>query len=147
MGLRSSAFCCQLVTEMVAKIASKEAFMLVYLDDFGGVEQADRAHVAFDQMGELLEYFGLDEAHEKAVVPTASMDWLGICFDTLECTMALKPGKLKDLLGWFLMLLSLKRVKKVLLQKVLGNLVWASAVIRTGAVFFNRLLVLVRKLN
>ena len=147
MGLRSSAFCCQSVTEMVAKIASKDAFMLVYLDDFGGAEQADRAHAAFDQLGELLEHFGLEEAHEKAVAPTTSMDWLGICFNTLEWTMALKPGKLKDLLGWLPKLLRLKKVKKVLLQKVLGNLVWASAVIRSGAVFFNRLLVLVRKLN
>ena len=41
----------------------------------------------------------------------------------------------------------LKRVKKVLLQKVLGSLVWASAVVRAGVVFFNRLLVLLRKLK
>ena len=36
MGLRSSAFCCQSVTEIVAKIAGEKAFLLVYLDDFGG---------------------------------------------------------------------------------------------------------------
>ena len=36
---------------------------------------------------------------------------------------------------------------KILLQKVLGNLVWASAVIRAGVVFFNRLLDLLRKLK
>ena len=35
----------------------------------------------------------------------------------------------------------------MLLQKVLGNLVWASAVVRSGAIFFNRLLALLRKLN
>ena len=35
----------------------------------------------------------------------------------------------------------------MLLQKVLGSLVWASAVIRAGVVFFNRLLVLLRKLK
>ena len=38
MGLRSSAYCCQSITEMVAKVAGKRAFILVYLDDFGGAE-------------------------------------------------------------------------------------------------------------
>ena len=33
------------------------------------------------------------------------------------------------------------------LQKVLGNLVWASAIVRSGVVFFNRLLSLLRKLK
>ena len=41
----------------------------------------------------------------------------------------------------------MKRVKKVLLQKVLGSLVWASSVVRSGVIFFNRLLVLLRKLK
>ena len=44
-------------------------------------------------------------------------------------------------------LLSRKRVKNVLFQKVLGSLVWASAVVKAGIVFFNRLLVLLRKLK
>ena len=35
----------------------------------------------------------------------------------------------------------------MLLQKVLGSLVWASAVVRPGVVFFNRLLALLRKLK
>ena len=34
-----------------------------------------------------------------------------------------------------------------MLQKILGNLVWASAVVRAGVIFFNRLLVLLRKLK
>ena len=38
MGLRSSANCCQSVTENVAKVINKEAHALVYLDDFCGAE-------------------------------------------------------------------------------------------------------------
>ena len=37
MGLRSAAYLCQAVTEIVARIVSKEAHILVYLDDFGGL--------------------------------------------------------------------------------------------------------------
>ena len=147
MGLRSAAYCCQSVTEMVAKIAGKKVFVLVYLDDFGGAEKVGKAYDSFNHLGWLLEYFGLEEAPDKAVAPTTKMDWLGVNFDTVEWTMALKVGKLQELLGWLPKLLEYKRVKKVLLQKVLGNLVWASAVIRAGTVFFNRLLVLLRKLK
>ena len=147
MGLRSSAYCCQSVTEIIAKIAGKKVFMLVYLDDFGGAEKAENAQEAFKHIGELLEQFGLEEAPEKAVAPTTKMDWLGIRFDTIRWTMALKPGKLQELLVWLPKLLNHKRVKRVLLQKVLGSLVWASSVIRAGVVFFNRLLVLLRKLK
>ena len=38
-------------------------------------------------------------------------------------------------------------MKRNLLQKVLGTLVWASAVVRSGVIFFNRLLALLRKLK
>ena len=147
MGLRSSAFCCQSVTEMVAKVAGRDAFVLVYLDDFGGAEKASHAQQAFLKLGHLLDHFGLEEALDKAVAPSTHMEWLGVSFDTHEWTMALRPGKLQELLDWLPRLLKFKRVKKVLLQKVLGNLVWASAVVRSGVIFFNRLLVLLRKLK
>ena len=147
MGLRSSAFCCQSVTEIVARVAGEKAFVLVYLDDFGGAEKAGKAQESYNHLGQLLYHFGLEEAPEKAVAPSTSMEWLGISFDTLEWSMALKPGKLQELLDWLPRLLSQKRVKKVLLQKVLGNLVWASAVVRAGVLFFNRLLALLRKLK
>ena len=147
MGLRSSAYCCQSVTEMLAKIAGRRAHVLVYLDDFGGAEPAERALDSFNHLGWLLDYCGLEESTEKAVAPATEMNWLGVRFDTVEWSMALKPGKLQELLEWLPKLLKHTRVRKVLLQKVLGSLVWASAVIRAGVVFFNRLLGLLRKLK
>ena len=147
MGLRSSSYCCQSATEIIAKIASKNAHVLVYLDDFGGAELADKAHDSFNHLGQVLKFCGLEEAPEKAVSPTTEMDWLGIHFNSVEWTMALKPGKLQELLTLLPKLLKLRRVNKVLLQKVLGSLVWASAVVRSGVIFFNRLLSLLRKLR
>ena len=64
------------------------------------------------------------------------MDWLGISFDTVEWTMALKPGKLEELVCLLPKLLRFKRANKVLLQKVFGNLVWAAVVVRAGVIFF-----------
>ena len=147
MGLRSAAYCCQSVTQIIAKIACRKAHVLVYLDDFGGAELAANATAAFDHLGQLLGYFGLEEALDKAVAPTTKMDWLGITLDTLQWTMALKDSKLKELLSFLPQLLTRKRVRKVLLQKVLGSLVWAAAVVRSGVVFFNRILALLRKLK
>ena len=61
--------------------------------------------------------------------------------------MALKLSKLEELLVLLPKLLKARRVKKVVLQKVLGSLVWASAIVRAGIIFFNRLLQLLRKLK
>ena len=144
IGLRSSAYCCQSVTEIVARITGEKAHVLVYLDDFGGAELQSKALDSYTHLGKMLQHFGLEEAPDKAVPPSTKMDWLGVCFDTEEWTMSLKAGKLQELLDWLPKLLSRKRVKKSLLQKVLGSLVWASSVIRAGTVFFNRLLSLLR---
>ena len=147
MGLRSAAYCCQSVTELVARIASREAHVMVYLDDFGGAELAHKAGESFRHIGRLLEHFGLVEAPEKAIAPSTNMDWLGVHFDTIEWTMALKAGKLQELLEWLPKLLRCRKANRVLLQKVLGSLVWAAAIVRAGVVFFNRILALLRKLR
>lgn len=115
MGLRSSAYCCQSVTEIVARIVSMKAHILVYLDDFGGAELADKAGASFSHLGWVLDHFGFEEAPEKAVAPSTKMDWLGVSFDTVEWSMVLRPCKLKELLSWLPKLLEHKRVKRVLL--------------------------------
>ena len=51
MGLRSSAYCCQSVTEIVAKIVSREAHILIYLDDFGVAESAEKARYSYTHLG------------------------------------------------------------------------------------------------
>ena len=89
--------------------------MLVYLDDFGDAEVDSKASQSFEYLGWSLAHFGLEEAVDKAVAPTVEMDWLGIRFNTAHWTMALKPGKLQELLSWLPKLLNYKRVKKALL--------------------------------
>ena len=123
MGLRSASYCCQSVTELVAKIVRRKAHVLVYLDDFGGAELPGKARESFGYLGWVLRHCGLKEAPEKAVAPASEMDWLGVRFNTVEWSMSLKPSKLQELLVWLPRLLKLRRVKKVLLQKVLGSLV------------------------
>ena len=110
MGLRSAAYLCQAVTEIVARIVSKEAHILVYLNDFVGAEQVAKAEASFHHLGYVLQHFGLEEAPEKAVAPATRMDWLGVSFDTVEWTISLKPGKLQELLEWLPKLLKHKRV-------------------------------------
>ena len=119
MGLRCSAYCCQSVTEIVAKIVNKKSHALVYFDDFGGAELADRAMDSFNYLGTVLKQCGLVEAPEKAVAPSTKMNWLGVCFDTVEWSMALKHSNFQELLNLLPKLIKYKRVKKLLLQK--GN--------------------------
>ena len=79
------------------------------------LEHAGKAEASFQHLGKLLVYFGFEEAQDKAVAPTTMMDWLGIRFDTVAWTMALKPGKLQELITWLPKLLAYRRVKKVFL--------------------------------
>ena len=84
MGLRCAAYCFQSVTEIIAKIASREAHVLIYLDDFGGAELANRAYTVFQHLGWVIDHCGLEEAPEKAVSSSTRMDWLGVSFDTVN---------------------------------------------------------------
>ena len=85
--------------EMVPKVAGERAFILVYLDDLGGAEQTSKAVDSFTDMCSLLVYFGLEETPEKSVALNTRMDWLGISVNTSEWSMALKTGKLEELLA------------------------------------------------
>ena len=59
MGLRSSAMCCQRLTNVIQHIFRKYGFELVpYLDDMGSEEVNEKADEAFSHMGSVLEDSG-----------------------------------------------------------------------------------------
>ena len=60
MGSRSSARCCQRVTNMVVYVLGKKGFFAInYLDDLGLAEKADRAEKSYHTLIELLHQIGL----------------------------------------------------------------------------------------
>ena len=57
------------------RLRGKKAFILVYLDDFGGAELAGNAFEAFNMLGSSLEFFGFQEAVDKLSLPL--LKWTG----------------------------------------------------------------------
>ncbi len=98
MGLRSAAYICQRLTSAVKYIFSNMGFeVLNYIDDFGGVENPDKAWEAFAALAELFQLLGLEESAEKAVPPNSCMLFLGIQFDTLAMTMSIDSVRLEQI--------------------------------------------------
>lgn len=88
MGLRSSAFCCQRVTNAVKFIFEKRGYDLVsYLDDMASAETWEKAMEAFVSLKCLLEEAGLEDSEIKEWAPSVDMLFLGVKFDTNNLTL------------------------------------------------------------
>ena len=75
MGLRSAAYICQRVTNVVSYICDFHYGLQVinYLDDFAGCNTPDKASTEYDTLGQVLKECGLEESVEKAIPPSTSM--------------------------------------------------------------------------
>jgi len=83
MGLKSSAFICQRVTDAVGFIAKKHDVSVInYLDDFAGAEFSEIAEISYKKLKWVLDSCGLEESVEKSCGPSYRMSFLGVWFDT-----------------------------------------------------------------
>ena len=100
MGLRSSARCCQRVTDaLVFLFAERGYFAVNYLDDFGGADTVKNAWDAFTALGELLRAVGIQKAVDKATVPSTTMVFLGIQVDTVKMSLKIPEEKMGEILS------------------------------------------------
>ena len=141
MGSRSSARCCQHVTDTVVFIYTKYGYFAVnYLDDLGRADTAERAMTAYDALGKLLMDFGLKEAHNKSCPPTYCMTFLGLEVNTILFTLTIPASKLKEILEVLEQwegktMASLKDV-----QKLAGLLNFICRCVRPGRIYLARIL-------
>ena len=67
IGLRSSVMACQRITNGILYICSQHGFdVLIYLDNFQGIEMLDKATIALDFLQSLLVELGVKESQSKA---------------------------------------------------------------------------------
>ena len=141
MGLRSAPLCCQRVTNAVRYMYNNRGFDLVnYVDDLGVAEQWERANLAFDSLGSLLNESGLEEKLVKAVPPNMSMIYLGALADTDSLTLQVSKQRLAELKALLESWLVRRRASKRDFQVIIGKLNFAAACVRQGRVFMSRLI-------
>ena len=148
MGLRSSAFICQRVTDAVSFIAKKyEVSVVNYLDDFAGAEVSDLADVSFCKLKWVLDQCGLEESVEKACTPSFKMNFLGIWFDTEKMTMEVTPDRLIEIAGLISMWLDKTTASLKEVQSLVGKLNFVASCVRPGRLFISRILNFLREFD
>ncbi len=105
MGLSPGAYMCQWITSAVGYIISNMGFsVMVYIDDFNGVEVPELVTAAYEATGQLFVTLGLKEKLPKASPPWSHRIVLGICFDTNTLTMEIDHFRLEhinsEIMGW-----------------------------------------------
>lgn len=127
--------------EWVVSYQSGSANLLHYLDDFifMGPADSDECIYLFTEFQCICRLFGVPLAHEKSVLPTTCLEFLGVTIDTDLMQFRLPPQKIAKLLFLVDFVMSKKKVVLRTLQSLLGLLAFASRVIPMGRVFSKRL--------
>lgn len=141
-GCRSSSAACQRVANaLVFIMAGKQHHCLAYLDDFAGCcKDPARANTAFKDFISLTAYLGLQLSHEKCVAPVTSLDWLGYHIDTEAMTISIPPQKLQEVVEECAQWLRRKRVKKSMIQSLVGKLSHLAGCVQHARKFLSRIL-------
>ena len=147
MGSRSSARCCQRVSDCIVYIVTNDGnFAINYLDDIAGAEKAEKAQQAFLHLQRTLKNFGLKEALNKTVAPCTVMIFLGIEVNTVTLTISIPKEKWDEIMQ----LLSKWSEKQCAslkeTQKLCGLLNFACRCVRAGRVYLSRILNFLRTL-
>ena len=141
MGSKSSARCCQMVTTAVVFVHTQHGYFAInYLDDLGGAEHADTAEAAFQNLRNILQQMGLQEAAHKTVAPCTLMVFLGIEVNTVTLTITIPPEKWSEIQELLRKWVSLSVVSKKQVQKLAGSLNFACRCVRSGRVYLSRIL-------
>ena len=113
---------------------------MVYIDDFAGAEQGEKAWDAFNDLGNLLEDLGIAESKKKALPPSTKMVFLGVEFDSVQMCMRVGEDKRIEVKStvdkWYRRTVATKQE----LQSLQGQLMWISKVVRFSRCFVTRII-------
>lgn len=148
MGMRSSAYICQRVTNAISYIMKSKGFNIVnYLDDFAGAEQDKDATRAYNTLGNTLKSCGLIESQEKSVEPQQIMSFLGIRFDTNKLTLEVTEERLLEITDLLMTWNGKHTANRNELESLVGKLMFVTRCVKSSMVFMARMLNTVRSMT
>ena len=146
-GLANSAFLCQKVTNSIMYIYCNEGYQGVnYLDDLAAAEIQQLAQQAYDILGQILLSLGVKEAVHKAVEPTMVVVFLGILINTILMRIEIEPSRLVEIRQELQLWKGRMRANLRQLQSLVGKLSFCATTVRSGRLFFSRILNFMRTL-
>jgi hypothetical protein len=136
MGLKSSAFICQRITNAISYFARKNGFPIInYSDDFAAGDSRSGADNGFRHLAQLFHSLGMRESADKVVPPSQKMAFLGVWFDTNSMTVAVTPERLAELQLEFQHWQSRSSASLKQVQSLLGKLNFVAKCVRPGCLF------------
>jgi hypothetical protein len=114
--------------------------LINYIDDLAVCVSQSQSYQAYNSLGQLLSNLGIQEAEEKACLPTRTMEFLGIQFNIDSMTMSITAERLSEIVTLIDSWLVKRRATKRQLQSLVGKLQFVAKCIRAGRVFISRLL-------
>lgn len=142
MGLTSACYIMQRITLAFRYMHNMFGFYLCnYVDDLVGSEKEyDTAVDAYNTLGVMFDYLGVQESPEKAVPPTTEMEFLGNLLNSVHMMISVTPDRLqeleRELEEWSVTI----NVTRRQLESIIGKLQFVCNCIRAGRLFLNRLL-------
>ena len=98
MGLRSSSFCCQSVTNAIVFMMFKIGIsVLNYVDDLASAEKREIAEFGFHTLRTILKKCGIEEFVNKACPPSTVVPFLGVLFNTEKMTLEITPERWEEI--------------------------------------------------
>ena len=141
MGLTNSAYICQRVTNALMYIYQQEGYAGTnYLDDLAAAELQDLVDQAYQILSDILQEAGAREALDKAVVPSTRILFVGILIDTILLRLEIDQERLALIKGELQMCLLKETATLKQLQSLVGKLSFCATVVKSGRVFFQRIL-------
>ena len=147
-GLRSAAYICQRVTNMIRFLLKERGIDIVnYIDDLGGADTPNVAHHSFNVLRQTLSDIGAEENMKKACPPSTKMVFLGTLLDSEKMEMRVTDERMFEIRSILPNWLSKKSATRRQLQSLLGKLQFVGKCVAPSRVFISRILVLLRGLK
>ena len=139
-GARLSPIVFHRITQAVKRIMWRKGFKVcVYIDDFMCVAQSQAACLeAMNTLISLLRKLGFMINWNKVHGPSQKMVYLGIEIDTVQMCLRLPEEKIQKIRQQLDFVSSRRRLSKRQLQRTVGLLNFAAAVVAGGRVFLRR---------
>ena len=131
------------ITQSICRMMAKRGFdeNLCYIDDFFlAFDSFEKCNEALLCLLNLVRSLGFNVSWKKVVSPSQHVQFLGIDFDTRDCTLSLDEIKLSQLHEKLSRFRNRKRASLKQLQSLAGSLNWAIQVVRGGRFFLRRIL-------
>ena len=147
MGLRIACYIAQTISSAILHIYRSAGNSGVnYIDDLAAVALWSRATAAFNSLIDILNQIRVEESIHKRCSPDVVMAFLGVRIDSLRLLLSLTPERVIDIRNECTKWQGKRCASRRDVQQLVGKLSFAATTVRSGRLFFSRILNFLRGL-